>query len=59
MKQALVTMLWAFSFWYLGSAVALYAGISDLLGPILGLAAGVLIVVDPHHAMRPRVHSRA
>lgn len=41
MRQTLIAALWAYTFWYLGSAVAFAVGGSDLLGPTLGLVAGL------------------
>jgi hypothetical protein len=46
-KRALITFLWFYSFWYLGNTLALYLGLPDILGPILGIAAGTLVAIDP------------
>jgi hypothetical protein len=46
-KRALITFLWFYSFWYLGNTIALYLGLPDILGPILGIAAGTLVAIDP------------
>lgn len=56
-KRALVAVLWFYTFWYAGAMIASVAGISPLLGPILAIAAGVLIAVDPRHRVwnRPAV----
>jgi hypothetical protein len=45
MKQVLVGLLWAYAFWYLGSAIAHFAGGPELLGPTLGLFVGVAVYV--------------
>jgi len=39
--------LWFYAAWYLGSAIATLLGVPDLLGPILGLAAGLVVGIDP------------
>ncbi|MBI3748595.1 MAG: hypothetical protein HY262_07100 [Chloroflexi bacterium] len=54
MKSMFVVALWVFAFWYLGSAVALGLGTSDLLGPILGLAAGALVGIHGRRVTRAR-----
>ncbi len=40
-------VLWLFAGWYLGNIVAFFFGISDLLGPILGLAGAAIVAGDP------------
>ena len=40
-------VLWLFAGWYLGNIVAFYFGISDLLGPILGVAGAAIVAGDP------------
>jgi hypothetical protein len=47
MKRIAATFLWFYAFWYLGSMIAGLVGVPDLLGPILGTAAGVFIGADP------------
>jgi hypothetical protein len=59
MKRAAAFALWVFSFWYLGSAIALTLGISDALGPILGLAAGSVIALDPRRLIWTSPQARA
>ena len=49
MKRIVVTALWAYAFWFLGSMISVLAGIPDLLGPAFGLAAGALVGLDPKH----------
>jgi hypothetical protein len=46
-KRVAAGFLWLFAGWYLGAFVAWMLGVSDLLGPILGIAAAVLIAGDP------------
>lgn len=46
-KRIAVGILWLFAGWYLGNIVAYYVGISDLLGPILGIAAAAIVAGDP------------
>jgi hypothetical protein len=46
-KRVAAGVLWLFAGWYLGAFVAWMLGVSDLLGPILGIAAAVLIAGDP------------
>jgi hypothetical protein len=59
MKRATTFALWVFSFWYLGSAIALLFGISDAVGPILGLAAGSIIALDPRRMIWTSSETRA
>lgn len=49
MKRLLATALWTYALWYLGAAISLVFGLPDLLGPILGLATGLLVGLDPRH----------
>jgi hypothetical protein len=46
-KRVLAGMLWLFVTWYAWNILATFVGISDIAGPILGLAAGLLFAVDP------------
>ncbi len=46
-KRIAAGVLWLFAGWYIGNIVAFYLGISDLFGPILGVAAAVIIAGDP------------
>ena len=46
-KRILAGVLWLFAGWYIGNIVAFYLGISDLLGPILGVASALVIAGDP------------
>lgn len=47
MKRIVAAVLWTYSCWYIGSMVALFLGISDVLGPVLGAGAGALVALDP------------
>jgi hypothetical protein len=49
LKRIVVTALWAYSFWMLGSMISVLAGVPDLLGPAFGLTAGVMVGLDPRH----------
>ncbi|MGZ8527920.1 MAG: hypothetical protein ACXWWR_03925 [Candidatus Limnocylindrales bacterium] len=46
-KRIAAGVLWLFAGWYLGNIVAFHVGISDLLGPILGIAAAAVVAGDP------------
>ncbi len=46
-KRLTSGVLWLFAGWYLGNILAFHLGLSDLLGPILGIAAAALIAGDP------------
>jgi putative effector of murein hydrolase LrgA (UPF0299 family) len=49
MKRLVAGALWFYAFWYLGSVVSSVLGIPDLLGPIVGVAAGMIVGLDPRH----------
>lgn len=46
-QRIAAAVLWFFAGLYLGGWLALLAGISDLIGPILGISAAVLFAGDP------------
>ena len=46
-KRVLAGILWFFATWYAWNILASFMGLSEIAGPILGLAAGVLFAVDP------------
>jgi len=62
-KRFAAAVLWFLAGWYLGSYIALFLGISDLVGPILGMSAAVLFAGDPlgivwpHRQILPPVES--
>jgi putative effector of murein hydrolase LrgA (UPF0299 family) len=51
MKRFAAAALWLFAFWYLGSMIASLMGVPDLLGPVLGLAAGLIVGIDPRRVI--------
>ena len=53
MKRVAVSFLWFYTGWYAGSMVASLIGVPDLLGPIVGIAAGFLVAFDPRHVIWP------
>jgi hypothetical protein len=46
-RRVLAGLLWFLAAWYAWSIFATFAGLSDIAGPILGVAAGLLFAVDP------------
>ena len=46
-KRLLVSALWFFALWNAGALIADLFGFSQALGPILGVAAALIIGVDP------------
>ena len=46
-KRLVAGILWLFAGWYLGNIVAFQLGLSDALGPALGVAAALAIAGDP------------
>lgn len=46
-KRVAAAFLWFYTGWYAGALVAAAIGISPAFGPMLGVAAAVLIVGDP------------
>jgi len=53
-KRLVVAGLWLYAFWALGSMTAFLVRVPDLLGPILGLAAGFIVGVDPRRLIWAR-----
>jgi hypothetical protein len=47
----LSTILWFFAGWYVANILAAVFGASELLGPIVGTAAAILIGGDPLHVL--------
>ena len=51
MKRIAAAALWLYAFWYLGSMISVLVGVPDLLGPVLGLSAGLIVGVDPRRVI--------
>jgi len=49
MKRYAAAALWLYATWYAGSAISALMGAPDLLGPVLGLATGFVVALDPRH----------
>jgi hypothetical protein len=54
MKRLLAAALWLYAVWYAGSMISAIFGVPDLLGPVLGIAAGLIVGVDPRHLIWSR-----
>ena len=54
LKRVFVVSLWVFAGWYGGNMLAEALGVNELLGPVLGLSAGLLVVVDPFRVIWTR-----
>jgi hypothetical protein len=48
-KRAAAAILWFYAGWYAGASIAFIAGLSPVLGPILGSAAALIVAGDPRH----------
>ncbi len=46
-KRLVAGILWLFAGWYLGNIAAFELGLSDALGPALGVLAALVIAGDP------------
>ena len=46
-KRVVAAFLWFYTGWYAGAMIAAFLGINPAFGPILGVAAAGLVVVDP------------
>ncbi|MBI2762159.1 MAG: hypothetical protein HYX54_00130 [Chloroflexi bacterium] len=51
MKRLTSASLWIYATWYLGSAVSAVLGVLDLLGPVLGISAGLIVGIDPRQVI--------
>jgi len=51
MKRYIAAALWLYAAWYAGSAISMLMGAPDVLGPVLGLAAGLIVGLDPRHVI--------
>ena len=49
MKRFAAAALWFYAAWYAGSTIAALMGVPDVLGPVLGLTAGLIVGLDPRH----------
>ncbi len=55
-KRILAAILWFYTGWYAGAVLADFIGVSGALGPIVGVAAAALIVVDPRQVIWARAN---
>ena len=46
-KRILAAALWLFAGWYVGTGVAVYLGLPELIGPLLGIGLAGLVAGDP------------
>lgn len=46
-KRVLAGLLWFYTIWYAWSMIASTLGVSEMLGPVLGLIAAALFAGDP------------
>ena len=46
-KRLVAGILWLFAGWYLGNIVTFEFGLSDAIGPILGVLAAAIVAGDP------------
>ena len=46
-KRVVAAFLWFYTGWYAGAMIAAFLGINPAFGPILGVAAAGLVIVDP------------
>ena len=53
-KRILATFLWFYAGWYAGAILAEFLGVSQLLGPIIGMAAAALVAGDPRRIIWSR-----
>jgi hypothetical protein len=58
-KRIAVALLWFYATWYAWMVLAEFAGLTDLVGPVLGAAAAALMAGDPMHRIWTRVGERA
>ena len=49
--RLLSTILWFFAGWYVANILAAVLGASELVGPIVGIAAGILVGGDPFRVL--------
>ena len=46
-KRVVAAFLWFYTGWYAGAMIAAFIGINPAIGPIVGVAAAGLVIVDP------------
>ena len=51
MKRLLASALWFYAAWYAGSPSRLMLGVPDVIGPVVGLTAGLIVGLDPRHVI--------
>lgn len=51
MKRIAAAFLWFYAFWALGSMISMVMGVPDLLGPALGVTAGLIVGIDPRRVI--------
>ena len=49
LKRFVSLFLWFYAGWALGGLIAFTSGVSELIGPILGVACAAIFVGDPRH----------
>ena len=59
-KRILSAFLWFYTGWYAGAMIAHFAGVSELIGPVIGAAAAALFAGDPRGLIwKPQVDTKA
>jgi len=53
-RRLLSGVLWFLCGWYLGAAIAWMLALDPILAPMLAVAAGCLVMVDPRHVIWAR-----
>jgi hypothetical protein len=49
LKRVVSLIIWFYAGWTLGGLIAYTTGVSELIGPILGIACAAIFVGDPRH----------
>lgn len=58
-KRLIAGVLWLFAGWYLGNILAYHLGLSDYVGPVLGIVAAVMVAGDPFGLLWGRAATRS
>jgi hypothetical protein len=61
-KRVITSVLWLFAAWYAWNVLAWAVGLPTIVGPLIGLAVGLFVGLDPLHAIwrrRPETSSDA